>query len=192
MVEEGIDDIALIVNATSKRVFVWDTSEYVSPGDSSLTLEEDSGNSQYILTNWATGEVHLFHDFDATHPGYLKETTTLAWRDAGKDGIAYTYNASHQVTQITTAEGQEHNVVFSYTSDKVTKIELRTGSTTSTRFREVEYTYYDSLTHSSDVGSDDDLVQVKVGSTQDRRQSGDGRRLDRAATTSTATTVTGF
>ncbi|MBM4094864.1 MAG: hypothetical protein FJ276_36455, partial [Planctomycetes bacterium] len=161
LAEEG-DDVALVVNATSKRVFTWNGSGYTSPADSSLTLVADSGNSQFVLTDWATGEVNKFHDFQATHEGFLKEITTLAWQSAGKDGIAYTYNSSHQITQITTAEDQEHNLVFSYTGNLITKIELRTGSDTSTRIRQVEYTYYDSLTHSSDVGSDNDLVQVKL------------------------------
>ncbi len=138
--EDG-DDIELVIDATSKRVFTYDSGSYTSPDDSTLTLVEDSTNSQFVLTNWATGQVDIFHDFDATNPGYLKEQTTLAWQDAGKDGIEYTFNSSHEITQITTAEGQEHNIVFSYTSDKLTKIEARTGSTTSTRYKVVDYTY---------------------------------------------------
>ena len=48
------------------------------------------------------------------------------------------------MTQITTADGQEYNVVPDYTGDKITQIEVRTGADTSTRVQEVDYTYFDS------------------------------------------------
>jgi len=160
--EQDGDDVRLVVDATSQRTFTGSGGSYASPDDSTLTLEADATNSQFILADWASGMVHLFHDFDAGHPGYLKEITTRDWRDAGKDGVTYTYNSSHQVTQITTAEGQEHNIVFTYSGDLITKIEARTGAGTSTRYKVVEYTYYDSMNHSSDIGGADDLVQVKV------------------------------
>ncbi len=66
------------------------------------------------------------------------------------------------MTQITTADGQDYHIVFDYTGNKLTKIEARTGAETATRFRQVEYTYFDSQTHSPDVGSDGDLVQVTL------------------------------
>ncbi|MHB9081934.1 MAG: DUF6531 domain-containing protein, partial [Pirellulaceae bacterium] len=162
LTQEGASDVALIVNATSKRVFTMNLGSYTSPGDSTLTLQNDSLNSQFILTDWTTGEVRLFHNFGAQHPGRLKETTTLAWRAAIKEGILYTYDGSHQLTQVTTADGQDFNIVLSYTGNKLTKIEARTGADTATRFRQVEYTYYDSQTHSQDLGSDGDLVQVTI------------------------------
>ena len=143
-------------------MFTWNGSGYTSPADSTLSLVYDATNAVFVVTNWLTGEVSVFYNFSSSYPGYLKETTTRAWREAGKDGIFYTYNASFQTTQITTAEGQEYNIVFTYTGSKITKIEVRTGADTSTRFRVVDYTYFDSQNHSADVGGADDLVQVKL------------------------------
>ncbi|MHB9080294.1 MAG: DUF6531 domain-containing protein [Pirellulaceae bacterium] len=163
LVQEG-SDVAMIVDATSKRVFKWTypPGVYTSPGDSTLTLVHDMLNSQFIVTDWQRSEVQIFHNFYATHPGKLKEKTTLARRAAGQAGSVYTYNASHQVTQITTGAGQEYNLVFTYSGSKITKIEVRTGADTSTRIRQVEYTYYDSQTHSQNLGADGDLVQVAI------------------------------
>ena len=163
LVQEGADNVALIVNAASKRRLLlrpYPAPRYTSPGDSTLTLVQDGAHSQFIVTDWQSGEVKIFHDFYATHPGKLKEKTTLARRAAGQAGSVYTYNASHQVTQITTGAGQEYNLVFTYSGSKITKIEVRTGADTSTRIRQVEYTYYDSQTHSQNLGADGDLVQV--------------------------------
>ncbi|MCU0962921.1 MAG: DUF6531 domain-containing protein, partial [Pirellulaceae bacterium] len=140
----------------------WDMQAMTAPEDSLLVLAQDTTNAQFVLTDWHSGEVHIFHDLASDHPGRLKESTTLAWRASGQDGTLYTYNASHQVTQITTAEGQDYNVVCAYTNNRLTKIEVRTGADTSTRIRQAEYLYFDSQTHSADVGADGDLVQVTL------------------------------
>ena len=164
LIQEGMYDVSVIVDATSKRHFNYLTGSYTSPGDAPLTLVHDASNYELILTDWTSGEVSIFEDFYmySTHPGKLKEKTTLAWQAAGKEGMLYTYNASHQVTQITTGEGQDYNIVFSYTGNTIAKIEVRTGADTSTRVRQVEYTYCDTDIHSADVGADGDLVQATV------------------------------
>ena len=137
LVQEGMYDVSVIVDATSKRHFNYFTGSYTSPGDAPLTLVHDASNYELILTDWTSGEVSIFEDFYmySTHPGKLKEKTTLAWQAAGKEGMLYTYNGSHQVTQITTGEGQDYNIVFSYTGNTIAKIEVRTGADTSTRVR---------------------------------------------------------
>ena len=58
-------NVALIVDATSKRVFTYYMGSYTSPGDSPLTLQHDAVYSQFILTDWRTGDVtHLPQFFD--------------------------------------------------------------------------------------------------------------------------------
>ena len=97
------------------------------------------------------------------YPGRLKEKTTRAWRAAGEEGVLFAYDEeSEQLIQITTADGQDYNVVPDYTGDRITEIEVRTGGDTSTRVQEVTYTYFDSQVHSADLGSDGDLVQVTI------------------------------
>ena len=160
LVQQAGSDVALIVDATSKRVFTLNLGYYTAPGDSTLSLVHDAANYQYVLTNWLTGEVDIFHDFSGSNPGRLKERTTLTWR--GRAGTRYSYENS-QLTEITTAAGQSYTIVFTYTGDTISKIEVRTGVGTSTRIQEVEYTYYNSQSHSADLGSDGDLVQVRVG-----------------------------
>ena len=161
LVQEGASDVAVITDATSKRVFTMNMGTYTGPSDSSLTLQRDTMNYQFILTDWRTGAVNIFHDLSTSAPGRLKEETTLDWRAAGREGTLYTYTNS-VLTQVTTPDGQDYNQVFSYTGTKLTKLELRTGATTATRFKVVDYTYFNSYEHSADLGSDGDLIQVKT------------------------------
>ncbi len=168
LIQEGMYDVSVIVDATSKRLFTYTgappSGTYSSAGDATISLVHDTSNSLLTVTDWTNGAVNIFEDFYmySTHPGKLQESTTLAWQEAGKDGMLYTYNGSHQVIQITTGEGQDYNIAFSYTGNKISTIEVRTGADTSTRVRQVEYTYCDSQTHSADVGDDGDLVQVAI------------------------------
>jgi len=159
--------VRLILSASSQRVFeYWEDDEdsgYDSPGDSPLLLEHDEQDSEFILTNRLNDEVWIFYDFSVSHAGMLKERTTRGWRHKGRDGTVYTYNVDDTVSQITSPEGQDYNIVFTYDGDdNITEIEVRTGAGTSTRIKEVEYTYFDSQNHSSDLGADGDLVQVKT------------------------------
>ena len=155
LIRKALPNIAVISNAASKRVFRLDLGGYTitSPGDSSWTLVRDTMNYQFILTDWRNGDVFMFHDFQTAKPGLLKEKTTLEWRSAGKEGSVYTHNASNQVTQVTSPDGQDYNLAFNYTGSKITQLEVRTGADTSTRTRRVEYTYFDSYQHSADLGS---------------------------------------
>ena len=56
LVQEGAYNVALIVNATSKRVFKSTRTRprYTSPGDSTLTLVQDEAHAQFIVTDWQT------------------------------------------------------------------------------------------------------------------------------------------
>jgi len=93
LIQEGMYDVSVIVDATSKRHFNYFTGSYTSPGDAPLTLVHDASNYELILTDWTSGEVSIFEDFYmySTHPGKLKEKTTLAWQAADKEGMFYTY-----------------------------------------------------------------------------------------------------
>ena len=160
-ISEGIiGEQRILFNAFSKRVFE-NQEGYAAPNDSSYKLV-DEGVDEFLLTDTVRGDVYDFSPRVSAH-NTLEERTTLAWQHASRDGIIYTYDGNNVLTQVTTAEGQDYNVVFSYTGDLLTKIEVRTGADTSTRIQEVVYTYFDSQTHSADLGTDDDLVQVKVG-----------------------------
>ena len=86
-------EVTLVIDSTSQILFYELPMEYLGPDDSPFTLEADWGNDQFVLTNWATSEVHIFHDFyGGDYPGHLKEKTTRAWRAAGEDGVLFTYN----------------------------------------------------------------------------------------------------
>ena len=160
-INEGVvQEQRLIFSGFSKRVFEYDEEGYIAPNDSPYTLvKEESG--KFTLTDTVSGEVLVFSTLVNAH-NLLEERTTLAWQAAGKDGTLYTYDENDHLTQITSPEGQDYNIVFTYTGDEITKIEVRTGAGTSTRVQEVEYTYFDGVNHSSDLGADGDLVQVKT------------------------------
>lgn len=153
----------LIYNATSSRQFIdnYYNGDYDGPKDCSYKLiEEQSG--LFAMTDRERGDVLVFDEAFGVMT-LLTERTNLAWRAAGKDGIQYTHvTDDEKISQITTAEGQDYNIVFTYTGDNIEKIEVRTGSTSDTRVQQVEYTYFDDTVHSSDLGGDGDLVQVKV------------------------------
>ena len=164
LIQEGMYDVSVIVDATSKRHFNYFTGSYTSPGACAphagarrLELRAHSDRLDVRGSEHLRGLLHVLDT-----PGQLEEKTTLAWQAADKEGMLYTYNGSHQVTQITTVEGQDYNIVFSYTGNTIAKIEVRTGADTSTRVRQVEYTYCDTDIHSADVGADGDLVQATV------------------------------
>jgi hypothetical protein len=137
---------------------------YAAPAGSSMTLVRDAARSEYLLTDPATGQLWVFHDHSTATSiaGKLKEETTVAWRAAGKEGAGYSYDQNGYLSQITSPDGQDYNLVFSYTNNLLTKIEVRTGATSSTRIKEVEYTYFTSGVHSASVGSYGNLVQVRT------------------------------
>ena len=185
LIQEGMYNVSVIVDATSKRLFTYtyQSNKYASAGDATLTVEHDFNNSLFILTDWTTGAVNIFHDFYmySPHPGKLKEKTTLAWRKAGKTACSTPTTASHQLTQITTADGQDYNIVFSYTNSRITKIELRTGADTShPRAAGGLHVLRPPAPTRRTWATDGDLVQVHGQRTQDGWQRGHGRRLDRA------------
>ena len=77
-------------------------------------------------------------------------------------GALLSYNMWGGLTQVTSPEGQDYNIVFTRSNGQTTKIEVRTGATSSTRIEQVEYTYFASGTRADDLGTDADLVQVKT------------------------------
>ena len=157
--------LILSQDATDSATFTKDaTGTYVPASGSLMTLVRDTGRSEYVLTNPTNGRQWVFHDHSShtSRDGKLKEQTTVAWRAAGKEGAGYSYDQNGYLSQITSPDGQDYNLVFSYTNNLLTKIEVRTGATSSTRIKEVEYTYFTSGVHSASVGSYGNLVQVRT------------------------------
>ena len=162
LIQSGIaGNVTLIGSAVSQWLFTYSSGSYIAPKDTPFTLVHNI-DATFTLTDVLAGTVAIFYDFSGNHKGLLKERTTLAWKAQGRSGVRYTWNSSDQLTQITTAQGQDYNIVFTYTGSNISKIEVRTGSDTSTRIEEVDYTYFTSGTHSADVGAAGNLVQVKM------------------------------
>ncbi len=164
MFEDG-DDIMLFVNAGSKRIFTGSGSPptYTSADDDSFELTHDTTEDEYVVTDTESNKRFIFHDFTVIpvdERGLLKERTTIDWQSQSKAGIEYSYT-SGDLTLITTADGQDYSIVFTYDGDTVTKVEVK--NTSAVVIAQVEYTYYDDVTSpSTDLGSSGDLVQVKV------------------------------
>jgi len=173
LVQSG-SNLSLIANASSKMVFAGSGSPptYTSPDYTTLQLAHDSTNTQYVLTDRLENIRYTFHDFtvsNSTHRGKLKEQSTLQWHAAGKSGIEFSYNENGRVLQITSPEGQDYNILFSYnkTGDLVKDVDIKNGSSVLQR---ASYTYYqDVRTPTTDLGTTNDLVQVTVS----RRATGD-------------------
>lgn len=160
--EEINSDVRLVQNATGGTTFVSNGSGYDPPEHSPLLLEADAVAKIFIVTNRTTRKQWIFHDFtvaNATHRGKLIEATRECWRTAGKSGLVYTLNSSGQVSGVITSSGQGYVALFTYTTGGlVSGVALYDGTT---KIREVNYTYFDSTTHSADLGTVNDLVAVK-------------------------------
>ncbi len=165
LLQQGTD-VALLINANSKAVFTGAGTPvaYTAPGDTSFELEHDATAKEFVLTNRRTKEYITFFDFTVTPTakrGKLKEESTLQWNFQNKTGFQYSYNViTGALTQITSPEGQDYNIVITRSGTRITKVEIKDGTTVLQR---VEYTYYEDVaTPSADLGSSGDLVQVKV------------------------------
>jgi hypothetical protein len=148
---------------------------YTTAVDHGFTLEKyrDGMQSRFRLTNRLTGDVYVFDDVIGAQRGLLLERTTRDLQAANKEGLRFTYHDDNygddRIKQITTAEGQDYNIVFSYCGSgvrtKLRKIEVREPD--ATLVRKIEYTYFAPGVHSSDVGSQDDLVQAEYSGPDD-------------------------
>ncbi|QDU44544.1 tRNA3(Ser)-specific nuclease WapA precursor [Symmachiella dynata] len=165
LVMEG-SDVSLLVNVSSKRTFTASGSPpiYSASETSDLRLTHDSTEDEFILTDKKANLKYVFNDFTITATaarGKIKEQSSLQWSSQDKIGALYAYDGSGSLTQVTTAEGQDYNIVFTYSGTSIAKIEVK--DVDSNVLEQVEYTYYDDVTNpSSDIGSSGDLVQVKV------------------------------
>ena len=167
LVQESNNAVSLLVSANSKRKFSYRNGSYIAPKDSTLLLEKYYSSHDkchfFRLTNTVTGEVDIFYDLGGSNSGMLREQTTRDWLAQDKVGTRYSYS-SGLISSICTAQGQEYYIAFSYSGNgshaKLTKIEVKT-SASGTLLKDVTYTYFASGTHSADVGSDGDLVQVR-------------------------------
>ncbi|MEZ6032063.1 MAG: RHS repeat-associated core domain-containing protein [Planctomycetaceae bacterium] len=164
LIQSG-SNISMLVTANSQRLFTGSGSPptYTAPADSNLKLTHDSGNSEYVLTDTVSNIRYTFHDFTVTtvvERGKLKGRSSLQWNSQGNFGLEYYYNSTGQISQITTSDGQDYTIAFTYSGSAITKVEIKDGTTV---LEKVEYTYYQNVTSpSTDIGTTGDLVQVKV------------------------------
>ena len=169
LVQKPNQGVSYLLSASAQQLFSYASEDenyvqYTAPYDSAFSLVKYNATHEYRLTNRASGQVSIFFDFsDASTPGKLKQQTNRDWLAQGKTGVQYAY-ASGKLASITTAQGQQYYLGFTYTgsgsSRKLTQIQLKT-SVNGTLLGQVDYTYY-TAGHSTDVGSDGDLVQVKT------------------------------
>jgi hypothetical protein len=183
-------DVHLVVSASNQRIFSLNAGSYIAPPDYNATLiktsEEDKKDYDgdfntsddidvFRLTEFDSGDVFVFAGFDgdvATHyQGRLVERTTRPYIEASRTGIRYARNTNGFVTQMTPATpGYTINYAYHTTgslANRLQKVELKKGSTV---LAQAEYWYKASAsvtnefpaTPSNDLGSDTDLVQVKV------------------------------
>ncbi|MEZ6032037.1 MAG: RHS repeat-associated core domain-containing protein [Planctomycetaceae bacterium] len=164
LVQSGAN-ISMVVSANSQRLFTGSGTPptYTAPADSNLKLTHDSGNAEYILTDAIDNIRYTFHDFTVTtvvERGKLKGRSSLQWNSQGNFGLEYYYNSTGKISQITTSDGQDYTIAFTYSGSAITKVEIKDGTTV---LEKVEYTYYQNVTSpSTDIGTTGDLVQVKV------------------------------
>jgi RHS repeat-associated protein len=165
LLQQG-SNVALLVNSAKQIVFAGSGTPptYTAPGNSFLKLAADTTNHQFILTSQARRLRYTFNDFTVTNTalrGKPKELSTLQWNTQGNSGFTYSYNTNGTISQITTPTGQDYNVSFTYSGSLVTQIQLKDAS--SNLLKQVDYTYYQNVTSpSTDLGTTNDLVQVKV------------------------------
>ncbi|MEZ6049199.1 MAG: RHS repeat-associated core domain-containing protein [Planctomycetaceae bacterium] len=172
--EQDGTDVILKTNAVAKATFTNPVSNvYTSPDSTSLTLEHVPLDDEFILTDTNKNVRYVFYDFDATpiyFRGRIKSRGTRQYKTQSLAGDEYTYNSSGQLIQITTAEPQSYDISFSYsgagnlTNISVTASVDEPGGMTpvDVTFMTIQYTYWDSVNHSANVGTADDLVQVKT------------------------------
>jgi hypothetical protein len=172
LVEPPGSNIEFIVNAASKYTFTPNGSGgFNSPATNrALTLEHDTTDGVYVVTNTRNYLVAIFYDFahsPLVERGKLKEVTSVQWKemeqtDSTRTGVLYGYDTEGYVNQITTAGMQAYNITIEYVSgasQRVRSIEVFEGTT---KLRKVEYKYYDDVSGTpSHLGSTGDLVQVK-------------------------------
>ncbi|WP_157605111.1 HNH endonuclease [Schlesneria paludicola] len=148
--------VSLIVNATSQRS--WDTAAPQLP-DSTLRLT--AAGSSYVITDKLKNVRYVF---DST--GKILEQSTLQLTDRGLAATTYTYNSNGTLQQITTSAGQDYSVEFTYhvsNPSLLVRVQVKDALTAGNLLQQVDYTYYhDVVGRSTDLGTTNDLVQVKV------------------------------
>jgi len=156
-------DVELISSATSRLVFGYNAGSYDSPEDVDLTLQYDSQNHKYTLTNDVTGDVWIFHDFTISGcAGRLDERTTKALQYANKTGTTYSYS-NGQLDYLVTPADQSDKIDYAYSTNYDDVIVYNGNGGGATAIKKVRYTHFISGTHHGNVGSSSgDLVQVKV------------------------------
>jgi hypothetical protein len=166
LIQQG-SNISLQADAATQRVFTYNSGSgtYTGPADSFLTLTADTANHRFLLADRSDNLWWTFNDFSGTYTtalrGKVTERSTLQLHAQSLSGTTWSYNTDGTVNQITTASGQDYSVSFTYGGGYITRIQVKDAS--GNLLQQVDYTYYQSVTSpSSDIGTTNDLVQVKV------------------------------
>ena len=112
--------------------FTYSSGVYNPPAGSHMRLTADTPNSRFILEDPPPANSGCSTTSISRCP--IPATAACwsgrgaAWRDAGKQGAIFSLDADGYVTQVTSAEGQDYNLVFTYSDYRLTKIEVRTGA----------------------------------------------------------------
>ena len=151
-----------------------DTKDY---DNDSVTTAEDI--TIYTLTMIDSGDVYVFAGFEANvvagYRGRCVERTTREYQAEGKDGIRYFYDDTEgTVDHVMTAKPQEWLVAYDYYTggtevNRLKNIKVYNGddALSDTLIMQAEYWYASNADDlvtmpSGDLGSGNDLVQVKV------------------------------
>jgi hypothetical protein len=153
--------IILVSDAVAGQFYTTSGTGYATPGDTYLTLTQDTANSQYVLSDPIHNRRYTFFDFTTTAPGRLKEQTTFQLYSQSLSGFQYSYSSAFDINQITTPTSQDYSIVYTYNGIYIKKVAVKDAS--GNVLEQAEYTYYDDVTSpSTDLGGSGDLVQVKV------------------------------
>ena len=175
-VSGGVD---VFLSASTKRSFTGSSSPYTAPADyrATLTKTGTGADARYRLVETDTQCVYTFYgtntSIDDALRGRLYSIDTLQHESTGLAPTDFVYDANGNLNYVYFAETQANVLDYYADYDYITtgdetgqlkSVELiKTG--TATTVAKVEYTYYGSVspeTPSSDLGTDGDLVQVKV------------------------------
>ncbi len=157
--------ISFCSDGSTSRTFTPVSGGFTGPKDSTLQLGSDLTNHLLILTNKQSNMRWTFFDFSSSNAfaiqGKLKEQTTLQLYAQGLSGNTYSYDSNGRLTQITTSAGQDYSISFTYGSSYMSQVQVKDAS--NNLLQQVDYTYYQGVTSpSTDLGTTNDLVQVKV------------------------------
>ncbi|MCC7408891.1 MAG: RHS repeat-associated core domain-containing protein [Phycisphaeraceae bacterium] len=170
-IQKDGDNLVLITGAASSIRFNWNaaTSTYNSPPGSFYTAVENTTDKQYEVTDTSSGVISTYHSHDASIPSGKRGLLKAMYDTSGTPSsltTTYTTSETYRITSITT-DGPSVSLTYDangVNEGRITSIFVYDGAPgSSVCLRKVYYTYYKSgQGYSTDVGSDGDLIMVKI------------------------------